>query len=240
MSVGNRPWAERPERNTLVLSAYYNIYESSQGKKMEFQLSGFSFQPSLKMQINIQIHDQLAPEVSRFHAAIVDRRPLHADLAGGVARMLREHFVARGREGNKRGWPSRKFWVREGRQNTSVTAISATGAEVTVASAAIAHKVAGGTIRAKRGRSLAIPLTAQAYAAGSPREGGIKDLFFVRSKKGRAFLAIKAAGDKIKPHYLLTPSVNQRADPRAVPPERDIDALIQTRADAWLARHAPR
>jgi len=194
------------------------------------------------MKINIQIHDQLAPEVSRFHAAIVDRRPLHADLAGGVARMLREHFVARGREGNKRGWPSRKFWVREGRQNTSVTAISATGAEVTVASAAIAHKVAGGTIRAKRGRSLAIPLTAQAYAAGSPREGGIKDLFFVKAG-GRALLAVAVQRGKksfIKPHYLLTPSVTQRADPRAVPPEQDIDALIQTRADTWLAKHAPK
>lgn len=189
------------------------------------------------MLINIQITDQLSPEISRFHAAVLDRRPLHAALAGDVAKMLREHFGKRESQGNKRGWPRKHFWAREGRQNTSVTSISAAGAEVTVASAAIAFKLKGGVIRAKRSRMLAIPLTARAYKAGSPREGGFKDLFFVKAG-GRALLAIPGPRKTIKPQYLLTPSVTQRPDPDAVPPDRDIDSRVRTAADAWLVRYA--
>lgn len=189
------------------------------------------------MLINIQITDQLSPEINRFHAAVVDRRALHAAVAGNLAKKLREHFGARERQGNKRGWPKRHFWAREGRQNTSVTAISADGAEVTVASAAIAFKAKGGAIRAKRARNLAIPLTARAYAAGSPREGGIKDLFFAKAG-GRAFLAIPIMRGKkktISPQYLLTPSVTQAADPNALPKQSEIEAHIQNSANAWLA-----
>ena len=39
-----------------------------------------------------------------------------------------------------------------------------------IASPEFAHKVRGGTITPKRGKFLALPLRAEAYAAGSPRE----------------------------------------------------------------------
>jgi len=191
------------------------------------------------MQINIQIHDPLSPELKRFYGSMVNRRPLHAKLAGGVAKMLREHFGARDRQGNKHGWPRKHFWAKEGRQNTAVTGISDAGGEVTVASAAIAHKLKGGIIRAKRCRMLAIPLTARAYQAGSPREGGIKDLFFVKTPKA-AMLAISIGNTKrIEPQYLLTPSVTHPADPRTLPPARDVDGYIQRETETWLTQHAP-
>lgn len=187
------------------------------------------------MLVSINIKDQLSPQLDRVKNALIRLRPLHAKLGGELAKMLRKHFSARQREPNKRGWPKRKFWTREGRQNTSVTAVSDTGAEVTIASAAIAFKTHGGVIKAKRGRMLAIPLTARAYAAGSPREGGIKGLFFTKTKKSAVLAIALGKNKKIEPQYALKASVRQNTDPNAVPAENKIDEHVRRTADEWLA-----
>jgi hypothetical protein len=132
---------------------------------------------------------------------------------------------------------------------------------IVVASAAIAHKVKGGTITAKRGKMLAIPLTAEAYKAGSPREANMPGLFLMKRKGdvGRAFLAIadpQPGGSKparsgkkglqakdtggIRPQYLLIRSVNQRADPRTLPDPAAFAAAIHDEAEKFLVRRTAR
>ena len=105
--------------------------------------------------------------------------------------VTRKHFRTRNREPNKRGWPRQNFWEKEGARHTALTEIAETSAKVVVASPAIAHKARGGQVKARRGEALAIPLTARAYAAGSPREGAIPtlELFKWRGAK-RAFLGV--------------------------------------------------
>jgi hypothetical protein len=174
---------------------------------------------------------------------------------------LKKHFAARNAEPNSMGWPKTNFWNREGRDNTGAGELTDQSAMIVVASAAIAHKVKGGTITAKRGKMLAIPLTAEAYKAGSPREANMPGLFLMKRKGdvGRAFLAIadpQPGGSKparsgkkglqakdtggIRPQYLLIRSVNQRADPRTLPDPAAFAAAIHDEAEKFLVRRTAR
>jgi hypothetical protein len=149
---------------------------------------------------------------------------------------LRGHFLARDREGNGRGWPRSHFWNRRVRANTSLTEVTPTAATVSVASPEFAHKMTGGTIRPKRGRALAIPLTAEAGKAGSPREGGMPGLFKV---PGLPFLAVtKGRGRSrvLEIQYKLQASVTQPADPRALPDMAAVGRDMEARTAAWVAR----
>jgi len=159
---------------------------------------------------------------------------------------LRRHFAVRESEGNSMGWPSKHFWNREGKERTSVTEVTDTHGTVTVASPAVAHKLAGGTIRPGPGKkALAIPLTAAAYKAGSPRTGVIPGMFIVKRKGavGRAFLAVTVGKGKsahIEPMYLLVPSVTQRADPRTLPAPAALESAVNAAVDAKVARELRR
>lgn len=164
---------------------------------------------------------------------LASTRPLMAACGKRLEKSLRAHFLQRDREGNKRGWPSRHFWNRTVRANTALATVTAEAATVAIASPEFAQKLYGGTIRPKRGKALAIPITAQAYAAGSPREGGIEGLF---RPKGRRFLAVRDAGGALRVQYVLVSQVTQAADARALPPEEQLGNEIRAEADAWVAR----
>jgi len=156
-------------------------------------------------------------------------RPLLAKLGKSLEKELRGHFLARDKEGNSHGWPSKHFWNREIRANTALTSATDEQATVTVASPAFGQKLYGGTIRAKRGRFLAIPARQEAYAAGSPREGGMQGLF---RPKGRRFLMDREG----LVQYWLVERVTQAKDPRALP---DMDAVgnrLAQEAEAWVAK----
>lgn len=164
-------------------------------------------------------------------------RKLYASLGGRLEYLVRRHFIQRNQEPNAKGWRKSNFWSREGARNTALENVTSSSATVSIASAAIAHKVRGGVIRPKRGRALAIPVTQRAYIAGSPREGGwaAGELFLVKPKSGNPFLATRS-GDAIEPQYWLVPSVTQRADKRALPPRRDVNDALQKDAQEFIDR----
>lgn len=186
-----------------------------------------------------------------------DLRPLLVVVQRRGVNELKRHFLVRNREPNSMGWPKRNFWSREGRDNTGAGPVTAESATITVASAAIAHKLTGGTITPKRGKMLAIPLTPEAYKAGSPREGNMPGLFLIQRKgsTGRAFLATadalgakKPKGAKsmaprdngIRPQYLLVRSVTQSADPRTLPPAEQLAAALQQEVNTFITRRLQR
>jgi hypothetical protein len=165
------------------------------------------------------------------------RRPLFAALGARLEYSLRRHFLSRNAQGNAKGWPTKNFWTREGANKTALTEITDNSATVSVASPAIAHKITGGTITPKRGRALAIPATARAYAAGSPREGrwAHGELFLVKPKGGHAFLATRN-GDAIEAQYWLVGSVTQAPDPQALPDSAVTAAELRAEAIAHIDR----
>jgi len=179
-----------------------------------------------------QITDRITPALRTIGDGIRQPRPLMAMLGKTVEVETRAHFAARDREGNRKGWAPRHFWNREGRDKTTLSRIEADRAVVTISSPAIAHKVTGGTIKPKRGRALAIPLTERAYAQGSPRNWQGPELF---RPPGKRYLAIRD-GEAIRVQYILVGSVTQDPDPRALPDPAALETKLIKKAEAWQRR----
>jgi hypothetical protein len=154
------------------------------------------------------------------------RRPM-AESGKYVSVTVRRHFLALDSRGNARGWPSRHFHLREGRDKTALTSVTDTEAVVSIASIPMLHRLLGGVVVPKRAKSLAIPLSAKAYAVGSPRnwEDGDGRLF---RPKGRSILV---QADPNHPgslllHYALRKRVTHRPHPEVIPPMEPIGRKI--------------
>lgn len=189
--------------------------------------------------------------------ALTNLRPLLVELQRRVFNDLKTHFIERNREPNSMGWPKKNFWRKEGIDNLGKGPVDDTSATVAIASPAIGHKITGGTITPKRGKYLAIPLTPEAYKAGSPREANMPGMFVIRRKgdTARAFLCVaddlgakplkgaKAMAPRdrgIRPQYMLVRSVTQRADPRTLPETETLAAGLQAEADMFITRRLAR
>lgn len=109
--------------------------------------------------------DSVTPDIRRALAA--GRGPWL--LAAGAKEMTREiksHLRELQGRGNRRGWPSKKFFA--GRPDSVANRVGISRTQpglvvVTIADPRFAHRITGGTVTPKRGQYLAIPLTAEAY-----------------------------------------------------------------------------
>lgn len=112
----------------------------------------------------------------------------------------------------------------------SITKANRAGVTFSNGAIGLAHKVTGGTIRAKRRKFLTIPIVPEAHAV-SARDYSrrISPLFRVKG-----VLAEKDDNDPdgIRAVYALKKSVTQKPWPNALPPESSyVDALINTALD---------
>jgi hypothetical protein len=152
-------------------------------------------------------------------------RLLLQEVGKAVANHLKDHFQARNAEGNRRGWARSNFWNTI-RDATAYTGATDTKATVTIASVEFLHKLRGGTIRPGSGRRyLAIPLTSDAKAAGSPREwDNPGELVAIRLPRG--LYLFRKQGDRMRAYYKLVKSVTHRPDPKALPPTAELQATV--------------
>lgn len=111
-----------------------------------------------------------------------------------------------------------------------------TGRSVTFANAAIglAHKVTGGTIRAKRKRFLTIPIVPEAHGMTAARYSlKYSPLFRVKG-----VLAEKTE-DGIRPVFALKKSVTHKPWPNALPPENSyINAMLNGALDYIIQKES--
>ena len=197
----------------------------------------------------LEINDGATPRLQALLARLANPRPLHEAMGARMVNFLRTHFRSRQREGNRRGWPHRYFWygTKGVAQLTAMQKADETGAEIAIASPAFAHKVKGGTIEPKRGRALAIPLSAEAYKKSD--QGRIpdvfKDAFVIRTQKG-AFIVRqlfervtgkKFARSRLQFLFKLVPRVTQAADPHALPPREAVLEMLRRTIDSWAKRN---
>jgi hypothetical protein len=212
--------------------------------------------------IEFEIRDNASPVLEELLQAMAPERILQ--VAGKAVEVeLRQHFLDRNSEGNKQGWPPNNFWNRI-RNATALGEVTPIDATVVVADPAMNQKIYGGTITPKRCKYLALPASAQAYAAGSPREGGGPNLTFAfgfdsqrqvwrpalvakynyqrRAAKGKKAgqlvnaKATKATEGAGTVWYWLVASVTQDPDPDALPDRAVIDQKIGDALDAMLER----
>jgi hypothetical protein len=191
---------------------------------------------------DVRIRNQASAMIRRLAAQLSPegRRKMMQYCAGRALRRLKRHFRTRETSGDskraRRGWPSRHFWAQIER-STQVLDVTERGAKLVVSDPRFPQKVYGGEIVPKRGRYLALPLRAEAYAAGSPREWNQRDrLRVIRSRRGNLFLAEPLAGGGIRVQYLLRKKVNQRPDPQALPRPGVIDTEVIEAAREYTNR----
>lgn len=198
------------------------------------------------MKIQIRIDDQLSPQLREVYGKLQNRAPMMQKLGGILAKGIRKHFRQRNSQPNANGWPKRNFWNKEGRENTALTHYDQTSATVTIASPAIVHKLKGGTVRPKRGRALAIPACAEAYRAIQPSAMNKDMLEFVPIPKSGGLIGLLAErqhdtrrrrrGGKV--WFWLVAQATHRPDPNTLPPDREMDNLVQNETAAYLQKIA--
>jgi hypothetical protein len=189
----------------------------------------------------VDISESGVAVISRLSSLVQSPARLHQASGAAVTKELKAHFLQRNQEPNKMGWPSQNFFSKEGFRRTALVHADESSALVAVASPAMAHRLRGGTVRPKRAKFLAIPLTAQAYAAGSPRE--MQDLSYLPPRPGRAALLVQqkkaARGEKrgeIIPQFALVKSATHTADPRTLPERDTLVNAASTAVEGTLQR----
>ena len=188
--------------------------------------------------INIRVADGITPELNRIAGEIGRPRALLAACGKELEIQLRKHFAKRDSEPNAMGFPKSHFWRNTVGRNTALTEVSDSRAVVTIASPEFAHKVYGGTITAKRGKALSIPISPEAYKAGSASLFPRPLTMVCRPNRPPLLVETGLIGKSRswKLHYVLLKSVTQKADPKAWPEQADLERSILERARALLAR----
>jgi hypothetical protein len=196
--------------------------------------------------IGLQVNAKAAhARLSAVFHAIKNPDGLLAVLGRDLRNQLVTHFRARQQSNpNKLGGKRTNFWLQIARSVQS-PAVEGDHVRVSINDPRIAQKVYGGTIRAKRAKSLTIPVAPEAYgrtAATLEHELGIK-LFVMPSDFGQGLLAAtiskgkgKNAKNTIKVFYVLRGSVHQDPDPEALPDRGKILVKLADRAEGYLQR----
>jgi hypothetical protein len=193
----------------------------------------------------IALRPQSADFEKRFRGIIAQAKNPRAILANAgreAGNQLKTHFRLKDRTGANTLAPDRRshLWNKIA-QSVQAPVVSGNAALVNINHPIIAQKVFGGPIIAKRVKALTIPVSPEAYgrsASTFEQETGLQ-LFVLKKKDaagGRGGVLAAAEGQGIKVHYILTPRVNQKADPTALPPEPNFSESILRRAAAVLQR----
>lgn len=193
---------------------------------------------------SLTIIDTETPRLVALRQSVAKPKAMNAAAGRRVERELRGHFLKKDRQGNRRGWARSHFWNRRIRTSTAFAGATDAGATVEISDPAIEQKIHGGTIRAKRSKFLALPLTEEAKMKGSPREWGKKELRLIVTPRG-AFLmkrTTNAQGEKggLNAMYKLKRSVTQDADPTALPAKGVLEAAVDDEAEKFYARQLAR
>jgi hypothetical protein len=155
--------------------------------------------------------------LARTRSTAIDRETLHKVAAASVSTLIRGWLLAR----NIRSSTS-NYWSKAAESTTHVS--DATSGRVLIRHPGIGWHRYGGTIVAKPGKALAIPL--QAALKGiwpSERFPDRGDAFVYRAKSGKAFLATSEGGE-LQLLYILLKSVSKSADPSVLPDASAISA----------------
>ena len=169
------------------------------------------------------------------------RRPRAILAAAGRegGNLLKKHFREKDQTNINSLAPERRahYWLGVSRAVQAPVVEGDTAVSITIADPTIAQKVFGGTIVAKRVQNLAIPESPEAYGrspAVFERETGLK-LFVLhvggtKSNGQENIILAAAVGQGIQVEYLLTHSVDQKADPDALPEEKQFAESILAKA----------
>ena len=147
------------------------------------------------------------------------REAMHEAAVIDVSVLLRNWLIAR----NVRS--PRNYWSEAGESVRHES--DATSGRVIIGKPGVGWHRYGGTIKAKPGKALAIPLRAALKGINASEHFPNKDDAFIYRKNGKAFLA-SSEGKSLRIYYILLKSVSKRADPTVLPDNATISATAAT------------
>ena len=147
--------------------------------------------------------------LARTREALVSKAELHTAAANAVHVLLRGWFIAR----NSRSQTS-NYWSKAA--ESIYHEADAVSGRVVVTKPGVAYNRYGGTISAKPGKALAIPLKAAVKGMRASERFPSKGDAFIYRKNGKAFLAARE-GNALRIFYLLVKSVSKTADTSVLP-----------------------
>jgi tetrahydromethanopterin S-methyltransferase subunit C len=178
--------------------------------------------------------DTATPHLQRLQATSKSPRTAQTMLGAGAKAVqveISNHLRKLQARGNEKGWPSQGFFAgKKGsvEKNVGIAARDANTVTVSIADPRFVHRIRGGIVRPKRVKMLAIPLTAEAYAAQG--KGSLKQsmpgLQIVITKKG-AYLAMpegSVSHGRMRFLFKLVSSVTHRPHPEEAPDESALAA----------------
>ena len=155
------------------------------------------------------------------------RRAIHDAAANAVAVQVRAWFISRNSQKSKH--TRSQYWAQAA-EAVSAEADAESGRVVVRHPGTAWHRY-GGTISAKPGKALAIPLRDEVYGVWPSEQFPSRaDAFVWRSPKGKAFLVarqdkgVKSGKRTLRILYLLLKSVTKGPDPSVLPEESAMSA----------------
>ena len=185
--------------------------------------------------MDIIISDTATPELNKLIDGMRNKRPMMY-AAGKAAEKAMKAYYAK-LPNNRKGFPSRGFWVTEGVKKTQLVSYDEHAATIVVDSVAMAHRFYGGTVYPKRAKALAIPITAEAYQAASPIRFPRPLTLVVRKNRPPLLIETGIIGQSTAwtIHYVLLKSVTHKADKRAMPPDDTIKPAVLAAIESKIA-----
>ncbi len=171
--------------------------------------------------IEVSVDAQAALDLlGRLRGAIAARETVHRVAAEAAGKLVRGWFLARNQDRSKH--TTSNYWSHAA-EATSAEADAQSGRVIVRHPGTAWHRY-GGTIYAKPGKAMALPLRDEVYGVWpSERFPNRGDAFVWRSPKGQAFLAHRD-GQALRILYLLLKSVSKPEDPTVLPSNEEIAA----------------
>lgn len=177
--------------------------------------------------------DEITPHLQKLLRQASRGGPLFDILGRAGANALRQHYrTLNTSRANAMGGARTNFWSRVAQ---SVNAPRTRGRDIVipVSHPAIAQKLYGGTITARKAKNLAIPISPKAHGK-SPRV--FQNLQFAKTSGGTKLLGLRGPNGGIDWLYVLKKSVTQARDPEAVPPPSVMEKALTRAAGIHLRR----
>jgi hypothetical protein len=195
--------------------------------------------------LEFSLKDTVRPQLKKLARKAENPLPGLDIAARAVANLLKAHYRNRDLEGNKMGGDRTGFWASVGRAVNAPQAVGKDTVRVSISHPAILQKIHGGVIRAKKAGALTIPVHPLAYGRRASvlnqklkftpagKSTAILPLF---RPKGKDYLAAEDASGKLTVYYILKKSITQKPDPKALPPNGEMQRTADEKFTEWLNR----
>ena len=183
--------------------------------------------------LNIQCDDRAVYDMlSQAKGAVAARETINKVSAAAVAVLMRSHFLTRNARSSRSN-----YWAKAAEATTH--GADASSGWVTTRHPGIAWHRWGGTINAKPGKALAIPLRDDVHGIRPSEKWPDRESAFVYRRRGKAFLAARENG-VLCIFYLLVKSVTKGPNADVMPSDANLKVAAYQAVRALLQNHLSR